>query len=90
MKVKVKAPKEDPAIAAAREREEKRADAAFITNTQELLSDETKRRNRRFGRRVAMTGASPAGTSPAPAAGGSTLGGGAYGGGFSLGSMNPL
>lgn len=60
MKVKAaKAPKEDPAIAAAREREEKRADAAFITNTQELLSDETQRRNRRFGRRVALTGAAP-------------------------------
>lgn len=61
MKVKTDAPKEDPAIAAARERETARADAAYINNTQSLLDDETRKRARRFGQRVALTGASPAG-----------------------------
>lgn len=60
--MKVKAPKtptvvEDPAIKAAREREEQRADAALTSGTQALLSDETRRRIRRFGRRAALTGA---------------------------------
>lgn len=62
MKVKTDAPKEDPAVTAARERETARADAAYINNTQTLLDDETRKRARRFGQRVALTGANPAGS----------------------------
>ncbi|MCA3700819.1 MAG: hypothetical protein IOB84_13685 [Brevundimonas sp.] len=51
--MKVKTPKEDPAAKSAREREERRADAAFIENTSNLLSEEERRRVRRFGRRQA-------------------------------------
>ena len=61
MKVKTDAPKEDPAVTAARERETARADAAYINNTQTLLNDETRKRARRFGQRIALTGANPAG-----------------------------
>jgi len=59
--------KEDPAIAAAREREQQRADAAYITNTQGLLDSENRRRARRFGRRIALSGANPAATPSASA-----------------------
>jgi hypothetical protein len=62
VKVKTPAPTpEDPAIVAARQREQARADGAFISNTQSLLDDETRRRQRQFGRRVALTGADPGG-----------------------------
>lgn len=61
MKVKNDAPKEDPTVTAARERETARADAAYINNTQTLLNDETRKRARRFGQRIALTGANPAG-----------------------------
>jgi hypothetical protein len=99
--VKVKTPvaaKEDPAVTAAREREQARADAAFIGNTQGLLDDENRKRGRRFGRRVALTGADPSagpsGNSTASVTGtplvagsvGSVLGGYGYGGGGAFGT----
>jgi len=61
VKVQKTETKEDPAVTAARDREQARADASFITNTQGLLDDETRRRARRFGQRIALTGANPAG-----------------------------
>lgn len=78
--MKTKAPKEDPAVVAAREREERRADAAYIEGTANLLDEETRRRIRRFGRRGAA--------SRAVAGGG--FGGGAGGvGGTAGGSYDP-
>lgn len=95
MKVKTPPPTpEDPAVVDARNREQARADGAFITNTQSLLSDEDRRRNRLFGQRVALTGADPtgggsfstSGSSGLPlmsnGAGGFASFGGAGGGGF--------
>lgn len=92
--MKTKAPKptpEDPAIKSARDREERRADAAFIENTTGLLDEEQRKRVRRFGKRAtaarATTGASPSsgGQSSGASSGGSSGGGsfdpGAYGGG---------
>lgn len=61
MKVQKTDTKEDPAVTAAREREQARADASFINNTQGLLDEETRKRARRFGQRIALTGANPAG-----------------------------
>lgn len=61
MKVQKTETKEDPTVTAAREREQARADASFISNTQGLLDEETRRRARRFGQRIALTGANPAG-----------------------------
>lgn len=87
MKVKQTTAQEDPTITAAREREQQRADAAYISNTQGLLDNQTRRRNRRFGRRVSLTGADPAGggmsgTSGSAISLGSTGGGSvSYGGG---------
>ena len=77
--MKVKAPKntEDPEAKAAREREQARADAAFVENTQELLDDETRRRVRRLGRRAALAGVSPGG-------------GGGVGGMGGRGSFSPI
>lgn len=71
--MKTKAPKEDPSIKAARDREERRADAAFVEGAQGLLDEETRRRIRRFGKRNAASRA------PGGAAGGG--GGGSVGGG---------
>jgi hypothetical protein len=84
--MKIKAPKpppEDPALAAARKREEARAENALIGNTQQLLQDELRRKTRRLGRRVALTGQGPAGAAgyPGAAAYGAPLvggGGGSY------------
>jgi hypothetical protein len=88
VKLKTKAPQQDPTIAAANAREQARADAAFVSNTQELLTDETKRRNRRFGRRTALAGVTPGG---GQLAGGTVSGGapagGSLGGYPSLGSL---
>lgn len=69
MLVKVKTPKEDPALKSAREREERRADQAFVENAQEGLDDETRKRIRRFGNRGSAA----------------RLGRGAFGGGFAGG-----
>lgn len=74
-------PQEDPAIAEARAREQQRADSAYIQNTQTLLDDETRRRARRFGRRIALTGSNPA-------SGGSPFGSGS-GGSIPLSSFDP-
>lgn len=63
---KPKTPKEDPAVTAAREREERRAEAARTADTQALLLGDTTRRFRRFG---GLSGSSYAGT-VAPASGG--------------------
>jgi hypothetical protein len=86
VKVKTPAPTpEDPAIVAARQREQARADGAFISNTQSLLDDETRRRQRQFGRRVALTGADPGGGiatgSGSSGDGGFALTAGGFGGG---------
>lgn len=93
--MKVKTPKEDPAIKSAREREERRADQAFVENAQGVLDDETRKKIRRFGARgrvarVAGTGAGggtgtgtgSGGGSYDPGSGGSSVGGGFGGGGF--------
>lgn len=76
--MKAKAPKEDPSIKAARDREERRADAAFVENAAALLDEETRRRIRRFGRR--NVAARPAGTGGGVSAGGGSVGAGAGGG----------
>lgn len=84
--MKVKAPAQTPeqaAAAVAQRAEQQRADQAFITNTQDLLTDEGNKRARRFGRRQVMAGVNigpgPAGLpGAAPAASGSA--GGYYGG----------
>lgn len=75
--MKTKAPKEDPSIKAARDREERRADAAFVEGAQGLLDEETRRRIRRFGRRNT---ASRPGTGGGGVGGGGSVGGGAGGG----------
>lgn len=85
--MKVKAPKEDPALKASREREEARAESAFINETQGVLDDETRRRTRRLGRRAALTGFAPGGGarpggSFVPIGGYVSGGGGSTGGGF--------
>lgn len=69
--VRAKAPAEDPSLKAAREREEARAESAFVTQTQSVLDDETRRRTRRLGRRAALSGVSPGG-------GNATVGGGSF------------
>lgn len=77
--MKVKTPKEDPSIKAARDREERRADAAFIENTSSLLDEETRKRIRRFGTRggaVRVSGGGGGGGRGGGGAGGS--GGGSY------------
>lgn len=78
--VKVKAPKEDPAAKAAREREQARADSAYVDNAQGILDEETRRRVRRLGRRASLAGVSPGGSG----GGGSfvPIGSGLAGGGF--------
>lgn len=87
--MKVKTPKEDPRIKSAREAAERRADAAFIENTGQILDEETRKRIRRFGNRgsavraVAGGGGSPGGGSGGgsydPGAGGGVSGGGSGG-----------
>ena len=85
--MKTKAPKEDPTIKAAREREERRADAAYVENAAGLLDEETRRRIRRFGARAnaarvgGVTGGVSGGGSVGAGAGGSLGGGGGFGGG---------
>lgn len=89
---KVRAPKEDPSLAAARAREEARAESAFITEAQGVLDDETRRRTRRLGRRTALSGVSPGGGN-ASTGGGSFIplssysGGGAFFSGGTGGDM---
>ncbi|WGM47658.1 hypothetical protein KOAAANKH_02540 [Brevundimonas sp. NIBR10] len=84
--MKVKTPKEDPRIASARDREERRADAAFVENASGILDDETRKRIRRFGKRggsvrATATGASAStGGSGASSSGGGSFDPGAFGG----------
>lgn len=86
--MKVKTPKEDPAAKTAREREQARADAAFIENSQELLDEETRRRVRRFGvrGRAARGGGAVAGSGGVAGGGGSFDPGGYGAGGNGSGS----
>jgi hypothetical protein len=77
--VKVKTPKEDPRIKSARESEERRADAAFIENTGQLLDEETRKRIRRFGNRGSAM--------RAVASGGGAASGGSGGGSYDPGSV---
>ncbi|MGN6063833.1 hypothetical protein [Brevundimonas diminuta] len=87
--MKTKAPKEDPTIKAARDREERRADAAYVEGAAALLDEETRRRIRRFGARAnaarvgGVTGGIGGGGSVGAGAGGGTGigGGGGFGGG---------
>lgn len=77
--MKVKTPKEDPRIKSAREAEERRADAAFIANTSELLDESTRRKIRRVGSRTRARAAANAVGGGAGAGGGSGgSGGGSY------------
>ncbi|WP_374387090.1 hypothetical protein [Brevundimonas sp.] len=87
---KVTLPKEDPAVTAARQREEARVEAARTEETQALLTGATVRRLRRFGRvssgsggsvpiyRPPSTGGSSGGGMPT--SGGSVSSGGSFGG----------
>lgn len=90
--MKTKTPKEDPSIKAARDREERRTDAAFVENAAANLDEETRRRIRRFGSRAAVArGAGrPAGTPSAGGGSNSSSGGGSFdpgaGGGIGGGS----
>ncbi len=77
-----KAAKEDPAVVAAREREQKRAENARTEETQALLIGQTQRRLRRFG--------SLGGSVPIYGGGGRTTPGVSGGGaGGSVGSFTP-
>ena len=84
--MKVKTPKEDPAAKTAREREQARADAAFIENSQEVLDEETRRRIRRFGVRGRAAGIA---TGAVSGGGSGSGGGGSFdpgaGGGYASG-----
>lgn len=85
--------KEDPAVVAAREREERRAESARTEETQALLMGATQRRLRRFGRVAAGSGGSvpiygggggvSAGGFGRSGSGLDTVGGGSFGGGGS-------
>jgi len=79
------APKEDPAVTQAREREQLRAEATRTEETQALRMSDTLRRLRRFGRLQGAAAAAGGGVSiVSPVAGGV---GGASGGGGSGGSL---
>lgn len=71
-----KAPKEDPAVVAARNAEADRAQNAYIANTQDLLQEETRKRVRRLGARVALSGVQPSSFSGRTSAGVSLTGSG--------------
>lgn len=83
-----KAEKEDPAVVAAREREQARAEATRTEETQALLVGQTQRRLRRYGK-LPGSGGGRGGSvpiyGPAPSAasgGGASSGGGSVGGNF--------
>ena len=79
--------KEDPAVVAAREREQARAEASRTEETQALLVGQTQRRLRRYGK---LPGAGAGGSvpvyGPAPTGGGSTGGTGFSGSSDFMGS----
>lgn len=77
-----KAEKEDPAVVAAREREERRAEASRTEETQGYLMGATVRRLRRFGRLAGGSGGSVPMTGGTNTVG-SVSGGGGSSGGFS-------
>lgn len=72
--MKVKIPKEDPTIKSAREAEQRRAEAAYVENTGELLDEKTRKRIRRFGSRGGAVSASVA----AVGGGSGATGGGSF------------
>lgn len=85
-----KAAKEDPAVVAAREREQRRAENARTEETQALLIGATQRRLRRFGSLKGSGGSVPiygggAASGGAAAGGPVTVGGGYFAGGSSSG-----
>lgn len=92
--------KEDPAVVAAREREQARAEATRTEETQALLVGQTQRRLRRFGKLPGASASSGGsvpiyGVAPAAASGGATgggFGGGSAGGGdrFGGGTSNNM
>ncbi len=83
------APKEDPAVTQAREREQLRAEAARTEETQALRMSDTLRRLRRFGSLPGAAAAAGGGVSivspVAGGVGGASGGGGSGGGGGSFG-----
>lgn len=89
-KPEVKLPPEDPAVVAAREREQRRAENARAEETQALLIGATQRRLRRTGRLGAVGGVplirpTGGGVSGGGTGGGSVMsGGGGSGGGRML------
>jgi len=78
-----KAAKEDPAVVAAREREQRRAENARTEETQALLIGATQRRLRRFG---SLGGSVPIYGGSSGGGGGAVTGGG---GGGSVGAFTP-
>jgi hypothetical protein len=76
-----KATAEDPQAKLAREAEQQRADAGYVTNEQDLLAEEMRKRTRRFGSRMALAG------TPASALGGS---GPSFGGGTGPANGGPF
>ncbi|MFN4840187.1 MAG: hypothetical protein ACK5MB_07455 [Phycisphaerales bacterium] len=80
------APKEDPAVTQAREREQLRAEATRTEETQALRMSDTLRRLRRFGRLQGAAAAAGGGVSiVSPVAGG--VGGASGGGGGASGGV---
>ena len=75
--------KEDPAVVAARDREERRAESARTEETQALLMGATQRRLRRFGRVASGSGGSVPiyGGGGGGSVGGSVPSGSGFGGG---------
>lgn len=84
-----KATPEDPAVVAAREREQKRAETARTEETQALLIGDTVRRLRRFGKMPGKGGGGSvpiyAGSAAATSGGRATGGSSVYSGGTSAG-----
>lgn len=81
MGLKVKGPEEDAQTRALRLAAEKRAETNRTEQTQEILDEETRKRLRRFGSRVAL-GGDAGGLSSLGSVfrGGAPLGGGGFGG----------
>lgn len=78
--------KEDPAVVAAREREQARAEATRTEETQALLVGQTQRRLRRYGKLPGSSGGRGGsvpiyGPPPTAAGGGGAAGSGGFSGG---------
>ena len=85
MRVTPKTPKEDPAVVAAREREQRRAETARQEETQAYLIGSTRRRLRRTGLLGGSGGNVPLIGRPTGRTGGAGSSGGGGGGGGSPG-----